>query len=108
MVLEVATVVTGEVAEITLVGELRADTAPLFEEELKRVTPAKPRRLVLRVLGLTYMASIGVRMLLIARQKMGPGLDIYVIAPQEQVIDTMRRTGALPSVLVRDEYPAAE
>src|SRR5262249_41522715 len=93
----------GSVAEVTLSGDLDAAAAPRLQRELERLAAGKPKRLVLRLSGLAYMASAGVRMLIFARQKMGPGVDVYVIAPQEQGLDTLRRTGLLASVFIKDE-----
>jgi anti-anti-sigma factor len=104
MALSVVLVAKADVAEITLAGELDATTAPLFQAELEKAAAGKPRHLVLLVQGLEFMASAGVRMLVFARQKMGRGVDVYVIAPQEPILDTLRRTGLLHSVIVQTEY----
>jgi anti-anti-sigma factor len=107
MALEIVTVLKGQAAEITLTGELDAAGAPRFRQELEGVAAARPRRLVLFLRGLAYIASAGIRTLIFARQQMGPGVDIYAIAPQEQVLDTLRRTGLATSVVVQEEYAAA-
>jgi anti-anti-sigma factor len=105
MALNIAAIVKGEVAEITLSGSLDAAAAPQFQRELVKLAGSKLHNLVLRVRDLEYIASAGVRMLIFAKQKMGPGVDIYVIAPQQQVLDTLCRTGLHTSVIVQDEYP---
>ena len=97
----------GEVAEITLAGELYAGTAPLFEAELDKAVARKPKRLVLFMSKLGFMASIGVREILLAKQKLGKEADIYVIAPQEQILDTIKRTGLERSLIVQSEYKPA-
>jgi anti-anti-sigma factor len=93
-----------DAAEISLAGELDASTAPLFQAELVKAAALKPRRLILQVKALDFMASAGIRMLLFAKQKMGPKVDVYVIAPQEPILETLRRTGVIHSVIVQDEY----
>jgi anti-anti-sigma factor len=93
-----------DAAEITLAGELDASSAPLFQAELEKAAALKPKRLVLLVKDLDFMASAGIRMLIFAKQKMGPTVDVYVIAPQEPILDTLRRTGLLYSVIVQNEY----
>ena len=103
MAFDITAVLKGSVAEITLSGELDAAAAPRFQRELEAMAAGKPKQLVLRVRDLAYMASAGIRMLIFAKQKMGPGVDVYVIAPQEQVLDTLRRTGLLASVFIKDE-----
>jgi anti-anti-sigma factor len=107
MVLNVAQQLTGRVAKITLAGELDAGTAPLFQAELEKAVAEKPTRLVLLARDLSFMASAGVRMLIFAKQKMAPGAELYVIAPQQQVVDTLKRTGLIHSVIIQDEYQDA-
>jgi anti-anti-sigma factor len=110
MALDIATMMNdsnGSVAEITLSGDLDAASAPRFRQELETVAASKPTALVLRVRDLVYIASAGIRTLIFAKQKMGPGVTVYLIAPQEQVLDTLQRTGLQNSVVVQDAYPAA-
>jgi anti-anti-sigma factor len=104
MPLTVTQTMTGSVARITLSGELDASTAPQFQTELEKAAAAKPKRLVLLVKDLSFMASAGVRMLIFAKQKMGAGTDVYMIACQEQILETLKRTGLLHSLIVQDEY----
>jgi anti-anti-sigma factor len=108
MALEVTSSIRGDVAEITLSGELDAATAARFQQELERVAAGRPRHLVLRVRDLAFLASAGIRMLIFAKQKMGAPVAIYVIAPQAPVLETLRRTGMYASVIVQQEYLAAE
>jgi anti-anti-sigma factor len=104
MALTVALTTREDAAEITLAGELDASTAPLFQAELERAAAAKPRRLVLQLKDLEFMASAGIRMLLFAKQKLGPKVPVYVIAPQEPILETLRRTGFVHSVIVQQQY----
>ena len=95
-----------QVTKITLAGELDASTAPAFQTELEKAAKDHPKHLVLLCAGLTFMASAGVRMLIFARQKIAGGVQTYVIAPQEQVLDTLKRTGMSQAVTIADSYPA--
>lgn len=106
MALDITTVVADSVAVITLAGELDATSAPLFQRELEAVAVGRPSRLVLDVRELAYMASAGIRMLIFAKQRIGAGLAVYVVAPREPVLETLRRTGLHHSVLVVETYPA--
>ncbi len=106
MALSVTLEMKAEAAEITLVGELDASSAPLFQAELEKAAALKPRWLVLRVKDLEFMASAGIRMLIFAKQKMGAKVDVYVIAPQEPILETLQRTGLLHSVIVQNEFTA--
>src|SRR5262245_46596287 len=100
MLLDITTVINGEVAEITLAGELHAAVADRFQSEIERVAAGKPARLVLHVRELTYIASIFLRILLVAKQPRGAAMTIYMVAPQEPVLDTLRRTGLDRSVVI--------
>lgn len=99
---------TNQIAKITMVGELDASVAPLFREKVEAAAAQQPKRLVLLMQDLAYMSSAGLRALIFAKQKMGPGVDIYVISPQEPVQETLDMTGFAQSVIVMDHYDAAE
>ena len=74
MAFEMTRVVTGPVAEITLSGELDADSAHLFQKQLEATAAGKPTHLVLRMRELVYIASAGIRMLIFAKQRLGSGV----------------------------------
>ena len=95
---------TKNTAKIILSGELKASTAPIFKTEVEKAAATNPQRLVLVMKDLSYMASAGLRVLIFAKQKMGANVDIYLISPQEMVIDTIKKTGFHHSVKIMDEY----
>ncbi len=91
-------------ALITLAGELDAAAAPLFRADIEKAAELRPQRLVLRLDGLTYMASAGLRALIFAKQKMGATTDIYLIATQPSVLETIQLTGFDRSCILRDTW----
>jgi len=95
------------IAKITLAGELDASTAPQFQKEVEKAAQQKARRLVLVVGALEYIASAGLRVLVFAKQKMGSAVDVYVVGAQEQVMETIRKTGLHNSVTTLKAYDAA-
>ncbi len=97
----------GGIAKITLSGELDASAAPAFRAQIERAGEQRPRHLVLLMRDLVYIASAGLRVLIFAKQKMGGEVDVYAIAPQEQVMDTFEMTGFHHSLHILDEYDAA-
>ncbi|MDJ0736289.1 MAG: anti-sigma factor antagonist [Nostocaceae cyanobacterium] len=96
------------IAKITLSGELDGSTAPVFKEKVEEAAKQEPKRLVLMMQELEYMASAGLRVLIFAKQKMGKEVDIYMVGTQELVLDTIKKTGFDHSVFLLDEYDAVE
>jgi anti-anti-sigma factor len=96
------------VAHLTLIGRLDANTAGTFKTEIEKVAATKPQTLALFVEKLEYMASAGIRMLVFTKQKLGANVDIYVVAANEQIVNTLEMTGVDKSVIFVDEFePAA-
>ncbi len=95
-------------ATITLTGELDASTAPDFKAEIEKAAAKKVKSLVLMMEDLEYMASAGLRVLIYSKQKMGADTDIYVVKPQEMVLETLEKTGFDQSVIVVDNPPQIE
>lgn len=102
------TEVKNGIARITLAGELDASAAPDFKAEVEKAAAQRPRRLVLMLGGLEYMASAGLRVLIFAKQKLGSGTDIYVVGAQPPIVETLEMTGFQHSVVMLKEYDAAQ
>ena len=96
--------INNAIAKITLAGELDANTAPLFKEQVEKALTENIQSLVLLMQELDYMASAGLRVLIFAKQKLGTAVDIYVIKPQAMVRETIENTGFHHSVVITDEY----
>ena len=96
--------VNNSLAKITLSGELDASTAPTFKEKVEEAAQENVNRLVLMMADLEFMASAGLRILIFSKQKMGSEVDIYLISPQEMVLDTLEKTGFHHSVIILDSY----
>ena len=101
MPLEMTSSTEGTTARVTLSGELDGSSASSVREAVDKVLQSHPERLVLSLEKLTFMASAGLRILIFAKQKQ-PGLKIYLVKPQEVVIDTLKKTGFYQSVYVVD------
>lgn len=108
MVLETNLEIINGIAKITLAGELDAQTAPQFKEQIEKAAEENPKRIVLLVNDLEFMASAGLRILIFSKQKMDASIDIYVVGAQEVVKSTFEKTGFHRSVIMRDEYDAVE
>jgi anti-anti-sigma factor len=100
--------IVNNVAKITLVGELDAAAAPAFRTDVEGAAAAKVKAVALLMKDLEYMASAGLRALVFAKQKMGASVEIYMIALQENVMETITMTGFQNSVTFLDEYDVAK
>jgi anti-anti-sigma factor len=96
------------IARINLFGDLDGFVADQFREAVNAAAGQSPRRMVLDMTQLNYMSSAGLRVLVFARQKMGGGVDIYIIGANEGVTETIEMTGMQHSVILMDSYNAAE
>jgi anti-anti-sigma factor len=91
-------------ARITLTGELDAAAAPQFKGAIEEVASSSPKRLVLFMDELAFLASAGLRVLIFARQKMGSDVEIYVIGSKGPVLNTLKMSGFHQSVYLQDSY----
>ena len=108
MAFAVSTELTNGVAKITVSGELDAASANEFRAAIEQVASARPKRVALLMDQLTFMASAGLRVLVFAKQRMGTGVDLYVVGAQAAVMETLEMTGFHYSVIMLTEYDATE
>ena len=104
MALDIAYEMKDGVARITLTGELDASVADQFRQVIENAATESPTRLVLFMSQLSFMASAGLRMLIFAKQKMGEGVDVYVIGAQGPVVRTLEMSGFHRAVYMKDAY----
>jgi anti-sigma B factor antagonist len=108
MAFDVSTEQSDGIAKVSLRGELDASAAEDFRNAIEQVATEQPRRLVLLMHELTFMASAGLRVLVFAKQKMGRDVDIYIVGARDAVLETIQMTGFHHSVILLDEYDAAQ
>lgn len=88
-------------AIVELIGELDAAAAPELRQRIELLAGAEGvDRLVLMLQQLTYMASAGLRTLVFAKQKLGHGVDLYLVGAQATVVETIELTGFHHSVVM--------
>ena len=105
MAFKIDTVLDEQVARMTLVGELDSLSARVFQTEIEKIANQPIESLVLDMEKLDFMSSAGLRVLIFSKQKIGPKLSIYIVKPQELIIDTLEKTGLHHSVTIVDQYP---
>ena len=96
--------IINKVAKFVLEGELDASSAGVFKTKVEEIAVQSPTRLVLDVKNLTFMASAGLRVLIFAKQKLGTEVPVYIVSPQEPIVDTLQKTGFQDSVYIVSEY----
>lgn len=84
---------TPDTSIIELVGELDATTAADFHETIEKAASRGLATVEIRMTGLTYMASAGLRSLVFARQKMGEEVEIRVVGAAAPVARIIRAAG---------------
>jgi len=104
MALNVSTESSGDVVKITLDGELDASVSGVFREAVEKAAVQKPKRLVMFMDKLAFMASAGLRILIFAKQKMGADVQIYVVGAQGPVLKTLQMSGFDRAVYLKDAY----
>lgn len=95
-----------DVAVITMSGELDGASAPTLKTDVEKAAAATPKRLVLDMTDLEFMASAGLRMIVFSKQKMGEAVDLYIAGAPEMVVDTLEKAGFHHSVILVDQYAA--
>jgi len=104
MALDIKSSVEGTSARLQLAGELDGASAPAVRTEVEKLLADKLDRLILLVENLTFMASAGLRIIIFAKQRQ-PQLKIYVVKPQEPIVETLKKTGFYDAVYVQDTEP---
>jgi anti-anti-sigma factor len=102
--LDISSEVLGKSAHITLVGELDSSTAPAVRQLVDKILADSPSNLILHVENLSFMASAGLRIIIFAKQR-SPELKVYMVKPQETIVETLKKTGFYQGVYVVDESP---
>ena len=107
MPLDIKSSVEGTTARLTLAGQLDGASAPAVRAKVEELLAQKLDRLVLLLDDLSFMASAGLRIIIFAKQRQ-PQMRIYVIRPQEPIVETLRKTGFHDAVYIQDSEPADE
>jgi len=89
---------------IILTGELDAAVAGQFKDAIEQASAQKPKRLVLFMDDLDFMASAGLRVLIFAKQKMGTEVMIHLIGCKGPVRNTLEMSGFHQSVYMQDTF----
>jgi len=93
-----------EVARIDLGRRLDATNAPSLQEELQKIIGQKVSKMVFFAQELEYISSAGLRVIIFAKQKIGVDAHLYLISPQEAVLNVMKMSGLDNFMTVQTEF----
>lgn len=100
MALDVTMARSDGTATIVLRGELDASTASRVSGLIDSAAALRLSRLVLDMSALAYMSSAGLRILILARRALGPGVPIHIVGAAGPVLETIRMSGMDRSLVV--------
>ncbi|MET9962166.1 STAS domain-containing protein [Streptomyces sp. NPDC006326] len=103
MPLSVSLSIDGDTTVIELAGELDANTAPEFHQTIEKAAGHGTTTVEIRMAGVGYMASAGLRSLVFAQQKIADHVTIKVVGAIEPVSRTIRTAGLDRSIVLSDE-----
>lgn len=90
-------------AKISLTGVLDVHGSELFQEALTKATEKPVRRLVFLFQNLECISSTGLRILILAKQKLGSQVDIYVVGASENLKNYLRNSAFCEGVTLVDQ-----
>ena len=96
----------GEISKVKLHGHIDASIAPELMNELKPMIDRKAevKQLVFYADELEYIASAGLRAVVFAKQKLGAGVQVYLVGASEAVIDVFKMTGFDKFLTIQDKF----
>ena len=96
----------GEVTKVKLHGHIDASIAPELMNELKPLIPRKNeiKKLVFFADELEYIASAGIRSVVFAKQKLGAGVEVFLVGASPVVLDVFKMTGIDKFLNIQDKF----
>lgn len=83
----------GAAVVLRVVGEVDLVTAPELEESIKRDLERRPEVLVVDLSGVSFLASVGMSVLIGANQQLGAGTRLRLVATGNATLRPMELTG---------------
>lgn len=96
----------GEVTKVKLHGHIDASIAPELMNELKPLIERKAeiKKLVFYADELEYIASAGIRSVVFAKQKLGAGVEVFLIGASATVLDVFKMTGIDKFLTIQEKF----
>ncbi|MEV4054834.1 STAS domain-containing protein [Amycolatopsis sp. NPDC049688] len=85
---------SGDAVVLAVAGELDLLSAPVLSDEIATALAGSPPLLVIDLSEVSFLASIGITVLVEARRTAGPGTRVRVVAPESGIVHrTLGLTG---------------
>ena len=94
----------GGIAKAELTGRLDASSAPTLQNALKEILGEKIDNLVFMVKDLEYISSAGLRVIIFTKQKIGVDAKLYLIQPQDTVLEIIKMSGLDNFMIIQDSF----
>jgi anti-sigma B factor antagonist len=106
--MNVSTTVYKRSSVVTVSGRVDSNTAPTFEDTLRKVVEGGQHNVVLELSGVDFMSSAGLRgMVSSLKACKGSGGDLVLAAPSTRVVEVMQLAGLTSLFTVHDDVTAA-
>ncbi len=92
------------VAKFNLSGRLDTTNAPALSDELKELVGQNVEKIVFLANDLEYISSAGLRVIVFAKQKMGVDTQVFIVSPQQDVLDVIKMSGFDSFLKILDSF----
>ena len=96
--------ISGDVVTFTLEGKVDSTNAGALGDQLRTLVGKTITKVVFMASGLEYISSAGLRAIVFAKQKLGAGVTVYLIAPRPDVVDVFKMTGFDTYVVIQESF----
>jgi anti-anti-sigma factor len=97
---------SGDCVKVELIGRLDATNSEGLQNEMKKFIGQKIAKLIFLAKDLEYISSAGLRVIIFAKQKIGVDAHLYLIAPQDAIVNVIKMSGLDTFITVQDSCPA--
>lgn len=106
--MEVGTTAHKRCSVLTVSGRVDSNTAPAFEEALRKVVDGGQHNVILELSGVDFLSSAGLRgMVSYLKACKGGGGDLVIASPSTRVVDVMQLAGLTSLFTVFDDVVSA-
>lgn len=93
--------IDGDVATVSVRGEIDVATAPLLRETLHELVQGGATRIVLECRELAFLDSSGIGLLVATRKRLGDGGELVIDSPPSHVRKVLELTGVTEELSLR-------